>query len=549
MTTYYAYVDTDNGVATPAGGLDALNGKYYSTNVWPANSGRWSSLSNLFNSTPMRAIASPDVLTIFCIGAVADISSSASSMTAAAINIVGNAAGATWDSTKYKIVVTTSSLNGLALAFAATANCSIEHIQIEMNGTSINPTALLLPQGSNRTHSVNGCYIRMGSTGRSSATSGAAGISATGSATGRVYNINNCIVTDVGSASAVATRGIFGVTSNAATYNIYNCTIQGITGSAINSRGIDAQVSDTVIIKNSAVFNTGDDFNNCDTINYCASDDGDGTNAVTGLVWTNQFEDYVAGDFRIKTNSSLIAAGVGPTIDVNVPILDISGIARSGATTDIGSAMYVSTITSISSNNTIYANSSNVVVTGTSLTDGVYAKLVYANQEIAMLSYTANSTQPYFTSPSLANVFSSGIQFTDSANLQILNATSSIIATKIVSFQPPTTKTVHNVTDVSQASNVGSIYYGQSPNEITVGDQIVFDSKSSLTYNVSLDSQGFITIDSLNTDANDSFTYRVYESTAQVWGSEGTITFIGEPVSPAGPTYFSKKIKMKMRVT
>ena len=202
-------------------------------------------------------------------------------------------------------------------------------------------------------------------------------------------------------------------------------------------------------------------------------------------------------------------------------------------------------ITLVNVDNTIYANSSNVTILGQDLANGVYAKLVYANQELSILNYVANSTEPYFTSPSLANVFSSGIQFADSANLQILNATSSIIATKIVSFQPPLTKTVHNVTDVSQASNVGSIYYGQSPNEITVGDQIVFDSKSSLTYNVSLDSQGFITIDSLNTDANDSFTYRVYESTSQVWGTEGTITFIGES---GGVPYFSNKIKMYIRV-
>jgi hypothetical protein len=201
-------------------------------------------------------------------------------------------------------------------------------------------------------------------------------------------------------------------------------------------------------------------------------------------------------------------------------------------------------IISISSNNTIYANSSNVIVTGDLLSNGVYAKLVYANQEILMVDYVANRSQPYFTSPSLADVFSSRIQFTDSANLQILNATSAIVATKIVSFQPPTTKTVHNVTDVTEAGNTGSIYYGQSP-EIAVNDQIVFDSKSSLTYNVSLDSQGYITIDSLNTDANDSFTYRVYESTAQVWGSEGTITFIG---ASGTATYFSNKIKMYIRV-
>lgn len=201
-------------------------------------------------------------------------------------------------------------------------------------------------------------------------------------------------------------------------------------------------------------------------------------------------------------------------------------------------------IDSIGSNNTIYANSSNVVIVGSDLDAGAFAKLVYDNQEILMIDYVANATQPYFTSPSLANVFASQIQFTDSANLQILNAQSGIVATKIVSFQPDANvKLVHNVTDVTQAGNTGSIYYGQSP-AITVNDQIVYDKKSTLSYNVAIDSQGFITIDSLNTDANDSFTYRVYESSSHIWGSEGTITFVGE----GGAIYISNKIKMYIRV-
>jgi len=197
-------------------------------------------------------------------------------------------------------------------------------------------------------------------------------------------------------------------------------------------------------------------------------------------------------------------------------------------------------------NNTIYANSSNVVILGAGLDTGVSAKLVYANQEIAMLNYVASATQPYFTSPSLANVFASRIQFTDSANLQILNATSAIVATKIVSFQPPITKAVHNVTDISEAGNTGSIYYGQSP-AITVGDQIVYDAKSALSYNVAIDSQGYITIDSLNTDANDSFAYIAYDSDSRYWGDEGNVTFVGATTSNAA-IYISNKIRMYIRV-
>jgi len=182
-------------------------------------------------------------------------------------------------------------------------------------------------------------------------------------------------------------------------------------------------------------------------------------------------------------------------------------------------------IISVSSNNTIYANSSNVVVTGTSLDTGTSAKLVYANQEISMLNYVANSTQPYFTSPSLANVYASRIQFTDSANLQILNAASGIIASKTVAFLPsPLQKLVHNVTDVSSNTNIGSLYYGQNP-AVSVSDQIIYDAKSSLNCNVAVDSQGFFTLDSSNTaNNNDSFAYRIYESSSQYWGNEGTIT-------------------------
>jgi hypothetical protein len=178
-------------------------------------------------------------------------------------------------------------------------------------------------------------------------------------------------------------------------------------------------------------------------------------------------------------------------------------------------------------NNTIYANSSNVIVYGLGLDAGAFAKLVYANQEILMVDYVANSTQPYFTSPSLSDVFASRILFTDSANLQILNAQSGIVATKIVSFQPDANvKLVHNVIDSSESSNPGSIYYGQSP-AITVSDQIVYDKKSSLLANVSIDSLGYFSIDYSNTTiGNDSFGYRVFETTSQVWGTEGIISTI-----------------------
>ena len=53
------------------------------------------------------------------------------------------------------------------------------------------------------------------------------------------------------------------------------------------------------------------------TIDYCASDDGDGTNAVSpsGSDWANEFVDYANGDFTLLYTGNLYDAGVGPSAD------------------------------------------------------------------------------------------------------------------------------------------------------------------------------------------------------------------------------------------
>jgi PKD repeat protein len=43
-----------------------------------------------------------------------------------------------------------------------------------------------------------------------------------------------------------------------------------------------------------------------------------------------------ASNFQLQPGSPCIATGVGPQVDVNVPLTDILGVTRSGATTDIG---------------------------------------------------------------------------------------------------------------------------------------------------------------------------------------------------------------------
>ena len=129
-------------------------------------------------------------------------------------------------------------------------------------------------------------------------------------------------------------RGIE-IDNSASTVKTYNCVVSG----ASSVDGIKGAASSTDTVKNCAVFNNADDFDTVDIIDYCASDDGDGGNAVDwtseATDWAANFEGYAIGDFRPK-NVDLPGAGIGPGSDADVPTTDIIGDSRSGATCTIG---------------------------------------------------------------------------------------------------------------------------------------------------------------------------------------------------------------------
>lgn len=348
----YIFVDTDNG-GTPSNATpDTSTSKYHTSATWPANGARWSSLNSVFNDATCRGIT--DDLTIYCKGVAADTNGGSTfNMTCASLLVEGDLSGAAWDTSKYRIEYTSTGQAGLTITGANVGSATLRKLQILGNGTNASPATLLLsPTQTGLTHTVENCIVRQGSTARSSATSTSRGIFLSSTQSGLTLNIRNTIIYDIGSTSDVATYAFRqGNTTNAVTVNIYNSVISNVTrGGVGTSIGITCIAADTVTVKNCAVFGTGDDFQQCDTVAYCASDDGDGTNAVTGLTWANQFVDYVNGDFTLKSGSSLIGAGIGPSSDADVPTPDIAGVTRSGTTTDIGAAMFVPsglTITSV----------------------------------------------------------------------------------------------------------------------------------------------------------------------------------------------------------
>ncbi len=89
---------------------------------------------------------------------------------------------------------------------------------------------------------------------------------------------------------------------------LYNCVVYGFR------YGVRDVTGSTVSSYDCAVFNNTDDFYGTQAaVDYCASDDNDGTHNVAesggGASWTNDFTDAANGDFTLKTGSALLGAG------------------------------------------------------------------------------------------------------------------------------------------------------------------------------------------------------------------------------------------------
>jgi len=126
-----------------------------------------------------------------------------------------------------------------------------------------------------------------------------------------------------------------GIQRNWGVLYAYNCLFTGFN-SGVWGWG-------SAVVKNCIAFNNGTDFNDGLTIDHCASDDNSGTNPITVSNWGDQFYNasYATDvDFRLNTTSVLLGAGIGPALDVNVPLLDILGYSRSGSTATVGPFQY-----------------------------------------------------------------------------------------------------------------------------------------------------------------------------------------------------------------
>ena len=165
--------------------------------------------------------------------------------------------------------------------------------------------------------------------------------------------VSNCIIkgewSGSGNCSGIRTADAH------ANLTIYNTIIfasgvsnsfDGITNSSSNSLavynttidcyiGIDGNSNSNEVIKNCVVFNdnvgTPDNFLNVGgTIDYCASDDGDGTHAIApfGGDWANEMANYATDNFTLTAGGNCENGGVDDPSGLGYGDPDITGVAR-----------------------------------------------------------------------------------------------------------------------------------------------------------------------------------------------------------------------------
>jgi len=150
--------------------------------------------------------------------------------------------------------------------------------------------------------------------------------------TDATVRISNTIIWDiVGNSSRLLSAG--GAT-NVYCYN--NTLYNGNAGIYITDGTVD--------VINTVSFNNSDDFDgNENLIDYCASDDGDGTNAVDwnngATDWANNFVDYANGDFHLKSTAPDLK-DAGTDLSSEGFSDDIDGDSRPSPYWDIGADEY-----------------------------------------------------------------------------------------------------------------------------------------------------------------------------------------------------------------
>ena len=237
-----------------------------------------------------------------------------------------------FDDTKYVKAASTDGGNATAIT-CSTFNVHFINLQIKVTQTSTYSAWGIIFQSIVDTGAgyVDSCIIK----GVCSGTGAAKGISINDA--GWTAYVSNTVIYDF---FIEGDSGFQGISNSIGDVYAYNCTIANCYYGYRRE-----QLYQYGYFYNCAVFNNTDDFSVPTIVDYCASDDGDGTNeqdfTAEATDWNKVFENYAIGDFRLKDYTTPpCCVGVG-TDNPGAGLYsdDIAGTART-STWDIGAFEY-----------------------------------------------------------------------------------------------------------------------------------------------------------------------------------------------------------------
>jgi hypothetical protein len=235
-----------------------------------------------------------------------------------------------WDANIYRL----STVDTIALLLNE-QYVRVDGLQIENTGITTNKAALsftTVSAGGSDLRATN-CRVRTGM--NDGVTNATAAINCSdGDAT---HTVVNCIVEGISTGSGIGNGIYIACDGDAGTSRITNCTVYNCRRAIMDGTGSKINVYNTVS------FNNEDDFyGTFNVIDHCASDDNDGTNNVAesggGASWPDDFEGAATGDFRLKSTSNLVGAGLDDPLANGLGSPDIDGTTRSDW--DVGAFEY-----------------------------------------------------------------------------------------------------------------------------------------------------------------------------------------------------------------
>lgn len=272
------------------------------------------------------------------------------------------------------------------------------------------------------------------------------------------------------------------------------------------------------------------DISGADNIDYCLTDNasiaGTGTNNILNTTLT--FVDSANADYHLVAgDTAAIGAGLGPASDSDVPVDDVDGDTRSGATTDIGIDLYGGagglTLDSTPTDVNNQTQESSVVSTpATAPTTGNTEVKFDDDLGPAATVDSVTGTDPYtlnYTFPrTTAKLFSTtGYPLYHEVDAE--NVTSS----GNVPYLPVTGQDFVDLpSPVNTAGTLGEIYAGSPAG---TGDQWVHDTQltGDATVGLDVDAQGYWILDGAPSVTSTASFYRI-DSTGTV-DVVDTITF------------------------